>query len=131
MIPYIEVQLCAWGRWAIKSCSRACGYPPVSPMFRDMKTSAVYGSREPFGVDEYVNETDLAVQRLGEEDRRLCVERYQVGGSADEIAARVGLSKRTLFRRIDALQVAVMEHLNVIAAESECSRGHHPVNRVA
>lgn len=119
MIQYIEIQLCAWGRWAMRQATRSVGYPSVSPMFRDMKSGGGYGSREPFGVDEYVGDTATAVERLEQADRRVCVERYQVGGKAEEIAARLGMSKATLFRRVDAIHLAVLGHLNDIAAAAE------------
>lgn len=122
MIAYIETQLAAWGRWAIRAASRTHGFPPVCPMFREMKFSHVYGSSVPFGVSEYVDDTDLAVRRLDEADRELCVRRYQFRWSAEEIASEFGISRATVFRRIDQIHFELIGHLNDIAAEQEMPR---------
>lgn len=122
MIAYVEVQLCAWGRWAQRQAARSVGYPSVSPMFRDMKAGGGYGSREPFGVDEYVQDTDLAVKRLPVSDIKVCYERYQRGGSAQDVAARLGVSKPTMFRRLDAIHQALVGHMNDIEVERDAPR---------
>lgn len=119
MIIYIETQLNAWGRWASRQAARAVGYPRCSPMFREMRTGQAFGSQVPFGVDEYVQDTDLAVNRLSEQMRALAVECYQIGGNRTEVARRMGIAKRTLYNRIDTLHGEVMGHLNDIAAETE------------
>lgn len=116
MIPYIDIQLAAWGRWANRHAARAVGYPSQSPMFNQMPGGDGYGSKEPFGVDEYVQDTDKAVQRLSEDMRALCVEVYQVGGKSEAVALRMGVAKRTLYDRIDRMHHAIMGHLNDIAA---------------
>lgn len=118
MIPYIDVQLCVWGRWALRHKARAVGYPPVSPMFRDVQSSGVFDSKPPFGIDEYVAETDIAVQRLPDDLRLVAVEYYQIGGTAQEVATRLGFSKRTLYNRIDTMHFEVMGHLNDIACHA-------------
>lgn len=122
MIPYIDMQLNVWGRWALRQERGALGYPSVSQMFREARCGGSYKSREPFGIDEYVGDTDLAVRRLNEADRQLCVQRYQLGGTADEVSARMGIGKSTLFRRIDAVHQALMGLMNDIAAEHEVVR---------
>lgn len=116
MIEYIHVQLAIWGKWAVRRSSKALGYPSVSPMWRDMKHGGSYCSRSPIGICDHVQETDRAVQRLSPEDRVLCVEFYQVGGTAVAIAGRLGMARQRLYERLDAVHRAVMGHLNDIAA---------------
>lgn len=118
MIEYINLQLSVWGKWAVRQNSRSLGYPRISPMFKDVKHGGGYGSQLPPGACdcEYVRETDLAVQRLSAHDRALCVEFYQVGGSAVSVAQRLGIARQRLYERLDAVHRAVMGHLNDIAA---------------
>lgn len=116
MIDYIDMQLSAWGKWALARSTSGLGYPSVSPMFNDMPHGGGYASEVPCGVCEYVHETDQAVQRLTAPDQALCVEFYQVRGSAVAVARRLGIARRTLYDRIDAVHRAVMGHLNDIAA---------------
>lgn len=117
MIEYINVQLSIWGKWAVRRGSAGLGYPSISPMFKDAKHGGTYGSQLPPGVCvlEYVRETDLAVARLSAEDRVLCVEFYQRGGTAVAIASRMGIARQRLYERLDAVHRAVMAHLNDIA----------------
>ena len=116
MIVHVDVLLCAWGRWALRNHARAIGYPPISPMFQDKWPSKVFDSRVPFGVDEYVAETDLAVQRLPADLRLVAVEYYQIRGKSEDVARRLSMSKATLFRRIDKMHCDILGHLNDIAA---------------
>lgn len=116
MIDYVNVQLSIWGKWAVARSTHGLGYPRVSPMFQQMQHGGVYRSREPAGVCEYVQDTDQAVQRLSAEDRVLCVEFYQRGGTGAAVARRLGLARRTLYNRIDSIHCAVLGHLNDIAA---------------
>ena len=118
MIEYINVQLSIWGKWAVRRGDAGLGFPSISPMFMDAQHGGVYRSREPAGVCdcEYVQETDQAVQRLAPPDRALCVEFYQRGGKAVDIARRMGLARQRLYERLDAVHRQVMGHLNDIAA---------------
>lgn len=118
MIEYINVQLSIWGKWASRQNSKGLGYPSISPMFNQAQHGGSYSSQTPFGVYEceHIRETDLAVQRLVEEDRALCVEFYQVRGTAVDIARRLGIARQRLYERLDAVHRAVMGHLNDIAA---------------
>lgn len=118
MIPYIDMQLSIWGKWVVRSESRSLGFPSVCPMFRDASHGGAYGSREPIGVSDmiYVDQTDRAVQRLENADRVLCVEFYQRGGTAVEIAARLGIKRQRLYERIDAVHQKVMGFLNDLAS---------------
>lgn len=118
MIEYINVQLSIWGKWAARQNSKGLGYPSISPMFNQAQHGGSYGSQLPPGVCdcEYVRETDLAVARLSAEDRVLCVEFYQRGGTAVAIASRMGIARQRLYERLDVVHRAVMAELNDIAA---------------
>lgn len=118
MIEYINLQLSIWGKWAVRRNGEGLGYPSVSPMFNQAQHGGSYGSQLPPGVCdcEYVRETDQAVARLPPEDRALCVEFYQVRGTAVEIARRLGIARQRLYERLDAVHRAVMGHLNDIAS---------------
>lgn len=118
MIEYINVQLSIWGKAAVRRGSFGLGYPSVSPMFRDASHGGAYGSREPLGVSDaiYVDETDRAVQRLCQADQALCVEFYQRGGTAVEIARRLGIARQRLYERLDQVHRLVLGYLNDIAA---------------
>jgi hypothetical protein len=115
---YIHMQLGIWGKWAARQNSKGLGYPSISPMFNQAQHGGSYGSQLPPGVCdcEYVRETDQAVQRLPEEDRALCVQLYQVGGTAVAVAGRLGMARQRLYERLDTVHRAVMGHLNDIAA---------------
>lgn len=116
MIEYINVQLSIWGKWAVRRSTAGLGYPSVSPMFQQVQHGGVYRSREPTGVCEHVHETDQAVQRLEPADRALCVQFYQLGGSAVTIAGRLGIARQRLYERLHQVHSRVLGHLNDIAA---------------
>ena len=116
MIDYIHLQLSIWGRWAVRRSTSGLGYPTVSPMFKDRIGPSQYNSCEPPGVTEYVHCTDQAVARLPAEDKRLCVEFYQIGGKATEIAQRMGIRRQRLYERLDGVHCAVLGHMNDIEA---------------
>lgn len=118
MIEYINVQLSIWGKWAVRQNSNGLGYPSISPMFSQAQHGGSYSGQTPFGVCECerIRETDLAVQRLPDADRALCVEFYQRGGTAVSIAGRLGIARQRLYERLDAVHRSVMGHLNDIAA---------------
>lgn len=119
MIPYADHLLCSWGQWSRRMAARAVGYPSCSPMFRDAAAGQGYASRPPLGLDRQDNAvTDLAVQRLDPEDRRLCVEVYQVGGKTVEVAARLGWYRERVSRRLHVVHQALLGHLNDIAADA-------------
>ena len=117
MIEYINIQLSTWGKWAVRRNSKGLGYPAISPMFQDAKHGGTYGSRPPAGVAdcEYVQETDQAVQRLSFEDRALCVQFYQIGGTGVDIAGRMGIARQRLYERLDSVHRQVMGFLQDIA----------------
>lgn len=116
-VPYVEVLLCAWGSWARRMASGAVGYPSCSPMFKDAPVGKFYDSRPPLGLGASdCDATDKAIQRLSPEDRRLCVEVYQIGGKTVEVAARLGWHRQRVPERLLRMQQALLGHLNDISA---------------
>lgn len=120
MIDYVHTQLSIWGKWVVRSESRALGYPSVCPMFKDIRHGGGYGSSVPVGVsiadESYVSDTDEAVKRLRIEHRRLIVEFYVVGGRSVEIAARVGVTKKRLYELLDVAHQQVLCNMNDVVA---------------
>lgn len=120
MIAYVSTQLSIWGKAQRSGARSGLGWPSVCPMFRDVKHGGVYGSAPPVGVSmtnrEAIDDTDAAVQRLAADMRQLAVEYYVVGGTGDVIAARMGISKRTLYYRMDRLHHALLGMLLDVVA---------------
>lgn len=117
MIIYVDRLLCSWGSWSSRMVGRAVGYPTCSPMFKDMPAGGGYGSRMPLGVDDADNAaTDQAVQRLGVDDRRLCIEIYQRGGKRVDVARRLSCHPNTITNRLARMHQELLGHLNDIAA---------------
>lgn len=115
--PYVEHLLSAWGRWAQRKASKGIGFPSCSPMFKDAPVGKFYESRPPLGLDQADCEaTDKAIQRLSAEDRRLCVEVYQIGGKTVEIAARLGWHRQRVPERLQRMHQELLGYLNDIAA---------------
>ena len=113
MIDYIHVQLTLWAAAQRQDARKGLGYASVCPMFRDVKHGGVYGSAPPVGVmtitaKENVADTAAAVARLDAPARQLVAEYYLVGGTGDEIAARLGLARRTLYDRLHMLHQALL-----------------------
>lgn len=116
-LPYVEHLLSTWGRWARRQVAGGIGFPSCSPMFKDMPVGKSYGSRPPLGVGgDDCEATDRAVRRLSPENRRLCVEVYQVGGKTVEIAARLGWHRQRVPERLQRMHQELLGHLNDIAA---------------
>ena len=122
MITYVNGLLSAWGRWANRDADGGTGWPRASMMFRDVPSSQEFGSKLPLGVGNQSSEcevTDKAVHRLKAQEQRLfdlAVEFYKRGGTGQEIAARLGIGKRTMYDRLDVLHQKVLGHLNDIGA---------------
>ncbi len=120
MIEYVHVQLSIWGRWERTRTSAGLGYSKVSPMFRDARHGGSYASQPPAGVSidaaQEVHDTAAAVARLGLEHRRLAIEYYVIGGTAVQVAGRVGCGRQRLYERLTALQASVLGHINDVVA---------------
>ncbi len=115
MIDVIHAQLSAWGKWVIRSESRAHGYPPVCPMFRDARSGRGEGRSTPpigaFSESEAAESISAVVARLSLDRRVLCVEYYVVTGRHCDIAARMGISDSALHQRMHRMHEAVQDEL--------------------
>lgn len=120
MIDYVNVQLSAWGKWSARNASKGMGYSPICPMFKQAQHGGAFGSSIPVGVDvsgiDHIRDTDEAVRRLDAASRALCVEYYVIRGSSEEISKRMGVTKKTIYNRIDALHQKVLGLLNDVVA---------------
>ena len=120
MIDYVNVQLSAWGKWSARNASKGMGYSPICPMFKQAQHGGAFGSSIPVGVDvsgmDHIRDTDEAVRRLDSASRALCIEFYVVNGSGVDIARRMGVTKKTIYNRIDALHQKVLGLLNDVVA---------------
>lgn len=120
MIDYINVQLTLWAKAQSAEARKGLGFSSICPMFRDVKHGGVYGSAPPVGVSmtsrENIDDTAEAVRRLDAAQRQLVVEFYLVGGTGEEIGARLGMAKRTLYDRLHVLHQEVLGLLNDVAA---------------
>ena len=120
MIDYVNVQLSAWGKWAARNASKEMGYSSICPMFKQAQHGGAFGPSIPAGIDvsgiDHIRDTDEAVRRLDAASRALCVEFYVTRGSGEEIAQRMGVTKKTIYNRIDALHQKVLGLLNDVVA---------------
>lgn len=122
MITYVNGLLSAWGRWSNRGQDGGIGWPRVSSMFKDAPSGGGYESKPPLGVgcqSSECEDTDKALQRVKNESEQLfelAVAFYKGGGTGQEIACRLGVSKRTMYGRLDTLHQRVLGHLNDIAA---------------
>ena len=123
MISYINAQLVTWANAKRSNYLRGLGYASVCPMFRDMQHGGAYRSTVPRGVSltdrTVVADMDAAVARLSPDWYRYVCEWYIVGGTAEAIAGRLGMSRRTLYDRLDALHAHMLGLLNDVAAGVE------------
>ena len=120
MIDYVNVQLSAWGKWSARNASKGMGYSPICPMFKQAQHGGAFGSSIPAGIDvsgiDHIRDTDEAVRRLDAASRALCVEYYVIRGSSEEIAKRMGVTKKTIYNRIGALHQKFLGLLNDVVA---------------
>lgn len=93
-------------------------------MFRDAPSGVcVPGSRPPLGVGQLATEceqTDRAVRMLMDQDQRLydlCVKMYKEERKrpAKYIAAALGVSRQTMYVRLQLLHMRVQDNLQEIA----------------
>lgn len=120
MIPYVDTQLSIWGKWSVARSLRGVGFSPICPMFKQDRYCGGFGSAVPVGVsidaEENVIDTDKAVERLTQEQKRLCVEFYVIGGSGVEVSRRLAMPKRTMYDKLHGLHQAVLGHINDVVA---------------
>ena len=118
-IPYVDAQLSIWGKAQMAAAREGLGYGSVCPMFRDSGGGG-YRSAPPLGVtlsaSSDIDDTDRAIQRLPAVDRQLVIEVYVVRGTASDIAARLGVCRKTLYNRLDVLHQQVLGLLNDVVA---------------
>lgn len=119
MIEYIDIQLSVWGRWVMRRASQGLGYPQVSPMFRDWRAPSRFDSRPPFGVEDCVDDINTALQRCPQELRNVAFAVYVVLGTGDATATLLGVSRATVYRRLDALHAAVLDQLHEIELDRQ------------
>ena len=102
MITYWNIQLNRWAKWKHAHVNGNIGWPKISPMFIERVGGVPPGPREPeFNDDaEFV---DQVVQKLMPVQINTVREFYFVGGKTEEVAARLGICKKTLYRRIDGI----------------------------
>lgn len=123
MIVYINGLLSAWGRWSNRGTDGGTGWPSCSAMFKDSPVGNSYGSKPPLGVGQSSSEcevTDKAVHMLKDQDVRLfdlAVATYKEGGAGEEIAARLKVSKRTMYYRLNHLHLKVKDNIETIELE--------------
>lgn len=120
MIDYIHTQLALWGKAQMADARKGLGYASVCPMFRDVKHGGVYASSPPLGVSmtsrENIDDTAAAVARLGVVQRQLVVEYYVVGGTGEQVAARLGIARQRLYERLHVLHQELLGLLNDVCA---------------
>lgn len=114
MLTHIDHALHAWGRWAVRHASKGVGWPTVSPMFRDYRSSNVYGSCEPIGTlaEADCHDIDKAVGTLPSVLRITVIEYYQFcNGNWSKSTKRLGISRETLSKYLDRARRMVAAHL--------------------
>lgn len=116
MIAHIDILLGRWARWVVSVESRAVGYPPTSPMFKDSPSSGVYCSSEPFGISgaDYRDVT-RAVDALPVLLKHCVLEYYQRNGGAEAVALRLGIKKSVMFKYLHSAHEQIGNHLSIMA----------------
>lgn len=114
MIAHIDILLGRWARWVVSVESRAVGYPPTSPMFKDSPSSCVYCSSEPFGISgaDYRDVT-RAVDALPVLLKHCVLEYYQRNGGAEAVALRLGIKKSVMFKYLHSAHEQIGQFLCV------------------
>ena len=120
MIAYVNTQMSIWGKWSARKASNGMGYSHICPMFKQAQHGGGFGSSVPIGVEianmDEIQDCDKAVQRLSQDMRMLAIEFYVVSGKGEDVATRLGIKKRTLYDRIDAMHQQMLGHLNDVIA---------------
>ena len=121
MISYIDTQLSIWGKWSMARASKGLGYPSTCPMFKDARHGGAFGSLPPLGVSldsvDTIRDTDEAVRRLSDDYRCLAIEFYVHRVSGVEMADRLGISRKSLYQRLDRLHQSMLGLLNDVVSD--------------
>lgn len=119
MIDIIDAQLSAWGKSQLRQQSRASGFPPWSPMFRDAPSGKGSGGNPTKGLT-LVSAADMrdigaAVRALCIDDRKIVAETYVIGGPRRVVMQRLSMPARTYYERLHAMHVRVQDSLHAMA----------------
>ena len=111
-IEGLKSLLSRWGRWAVRSESRALGFPSTSPMFRAVKCdSGAYGREyDPGYCPSDIIDCDRAINMLNPGTRQIVVTHYKRGGSMRATARALGINHMAVVRDLTAA------HLFIVAA---------------
>jgi hypothetical protein len=99
MITRWHVLLCRWARWKSTEVRREAGWPKTSPMFLGMPRTDAYGPGDNSFNDDALY-VDGLIQKLNGNDRRVLHEYYVISGTTPEIARRLGIVSRRMFRKL-------------------------------
>lgn len=117
MIEFIHVQLSAWGRRTVRQSSKGIGYAASCPMFNE-RFGGEFASRPPTGVEvtgcDSLHDVDRAVAMLDTDGRTMVFEFYVKNATATAIAERLGVSRKTFYDRLHALQQKVLHNMQDI-----------------
>lgn len=126
--------LSAWGDWAVRGEDGGVGWAKCSPMFRDIPSGhCSFESKPPPGIGRQSSEcevTDQAVRMLKDQDVRLfdvCMAFYKPGVvkvdrargeklTGQKVADHLGLSKRTMYVRLETMKQRILGNLNDLGA---------------
>ena len=128
MIEYIGNRLVQWALWCEQRASGGLGYPRQAAFTRLARSG---GERfdVAFVVSEEAWEIERAVCALSAELRAVAMAVYRVQGTTDQACELLGVSRATLYRRIGALHLAVMERLMDYCVEAGDGRGEQALRR--
>lgn len=121
MIEYINKRLNDWARWRVSDRAMLRHMLGVKSCWPDMKRDDAdqkyerHGTVVPFD-DLECCDTDKAVCALPPPLKETVIEYYTRVGTAETTARRLGVSKMTLFRRIDQAHIQIMGSLNDLSA---------------
>ncbi len=123
MIDYINKRLNDWARWKLSDRAtvrhmlgaKSC-WPRMLGEAESTETVRQHGTLVPLN-DLECCQTDKAICALPDELRDTVIEFYtRRAGTVETIAKRLGISRATLFRRIDQAHSHILGSLNDLAA---------------
>jgi DNA-directed RNA polymerase specialized sigma24 family protein len=103
-IEWIDARLMNWARWKIGDRSGGLGFAKVD--LASPSQGGYHEARIPIDDDEAVT-TNMAVQTLDADLKRVVYEWYLEPGPAETIARELGIGVSTLYARIDRAHVRV------------------------